>query len=178
MLPGALKIPLMRFIDFDRYKLRIDIIKYLRDELSANPDDEKAKVLKILRKNPVYMIPYGHNYVPPINKIAVYADKDGDKYVLHENKKLFFPNDMNDFAIKINYAALLLEQSSFSPHRYETDSFRVREGDIIADCGASEGIWALSSVEKAKKIYLFECEDKWIAALQKTFAPWKEKLKS
>ena len=31
-------------------------------------------------------------------------------------------------------------------------------------------------VEKAKKVYLVECEHKWVEALQKTFAPWQEKV--
>jgi hypothetical protein len=96
--------------------------------------------------------------------------------VLHDGKKMFFPPDWSDFKIQASYSALLREQNIKSPHRYETDEFCVREGDIIVDCGAAEGIWALSSVEKAKKIYLFECEEVWINALKKTFEPWKDKV--
>jgi len=47
--------------------------------------------------------------------------------------------------------------------------------EIIADIGAAEGIWALQNIEKASKVYLFECDPHWINALKKTFEPWKER---
>jgi hypothetical protein len=176
ILPPALKIWLMRFIDHNRYKLRLDIIRYLESELREKPDGKKEEFLKILWKNPLYMIPYEYDYVPPLHKAVVYDDVDGNRYVLHDGKKLYFPNDWSVFQIKLAYMALLKEQHIKSPHRYETDDIYVHDGDIIADCGAAEGIWALSSVEKAGKIYLFECEENWIAALKKTFEPWKDKV--
>ncbi|MDR2803365.1 MAG: hypothetical protein LBB22_03630 [Treponema sp.] len=175
-VPPALKIPLVRLYDYTRYKLRLEIINYLESELQQNPDDEKEEVLKFLRKNPLEMIPYKYASVPPSYKIVVYDDGEGNKYVLYDGKKIFFPNDWSVYQIKMVYTSLLREQQVKSPHRYETDSICVRDGDIIADCGAAEGIWALSSVEKAGKIYLFECEENWIAALKKTFEPWKDKV--
>jgi hypothetical protein len=175
-LPPPLKIWLMRFVDFNRYKIRRDIINYLETELSGNSDPEKEEVLKILRKNPACMIPYEYDHVPPFQKTKVIQGGGGDKFVLHGGKKMFFPPDWSDFQIQKVYSSLLREQDVKSPHRYETDKFCVREGDIIVDCGAAEGIWALSSVEKAKKVYLFECEEVWINALKKTFEPWKEKV--
>lgn len=97
------------------------------------------------------------------------------QYVMHGNKKLYFPENWTRKYIRDYYNNLCLEQDENSPHRYETDTFVVGEGDIIADVGAAEGIWALSYAEKAKKIYLFECSDIWTNALKNTFAPWKEK---
>jgi hypothetical protein len=176
VLPGALKIFLMRFINPGWHTLRAGIVRYLENELRETPDAEKEAVLEILRKNPVYFIPYEHNHVFPIHSIRVFRDAKGGKYVLHDGKRLFFPEDWDDFRIQTSYCALLREQNPRSPHRYETDSFCVRNGDIIVDCGAAEGIWALSSVEKAGKVYLVECDEKWIAALRKTFEPWEEKV--
>lgn len=97
------------------------------------------------------------------------------KYVIHEKKRLYFPKDWEIENIRSYYNNLCIEQDKDSPHRYETDRFVVQEGDVIADVGAAEGIWALHNAEKAEKIYLFECDKKWIATLQKTFEPWKEK---
>jgi hypothetical protein len=71
ILPPALKIWLMRFMDFKRYKLRREIINYLETELKENPDSEKEEILEILQKNPVYMIPYEYDYVPPFKKTKV-----------------------------------------------------------------------------------------------------------
>jgi hypothetical protein len=176
ILPPWMRIRLMRFMDYNRYKLRRDIVRFLETEVRQKPDMEKETVLKILRKNPVYMIPYIYDYVPPLHKITVYDDGHGNKYVVHDGKKLFFPVDWSAFQIKMTYTSLMREQNIKSPHRYETEDFCVKDGDVIADCGAAEGIWALSSAEKAGKIYIFECEKKWIDALEKTFAPWSGKV--
>lgn len=35
---------------------------------------------------------------------------------------------------------------------------------------------SLEIVDKAKHVYLFEAEESWIGDLEKTFAPWKEKV--
>src|SRR5690606_22465455 len=37
--------------------------------------------------------------------------------------------------------------------------------------------FSLSVVERAGFIYLFETDDRWIKALESTFAPWKHKVK-
>jgi hypothetical protein len=47
---------------------------------------------------------------------------------------------------------------------------------VIADVGAAEGIFTLNNIDKIKKSYLFECEEKWIESLKMTFKPWKEKI--
>jgi hypothetical protein len=98
------------------------------------------------------------------------------KWILHDNKRMYFPEDWTDKKIRGYYNDLMKEQDINSPHRYETSEFQVQEGDVVADLGAAEGIFALSIVEKAKKIYLFECEEKWIKVLKKTFEPWQEKV--
>jgi hypothetical protein len=71
ILPPALKIGLMRFIDFRRYKKRQEIVDYLETELKENPDNEKEELLEILRKNPAYPIPYQYDYIPPFQKTKV-----------------------------------------------------------------------------------------------------------
>ena len=46
----------------------------------------------------------------------------------------------------------------------------------MVDVGAAEGIFALSNVEQAGRIVLFESSKEWIEPLKATFAPWKEKV--
>jgi len=75
---------------------------------------------------------------------------------MHENKRLYFPENWNTERIRDCYNNLCIEQDKDSPHRYEADGYIVQEGDVIADVGAAEGIWALNYTEKAGKIYLFE----------------------
>jgi hypothetical protein len=71
---------------------------------------------------------------------------------------------------------MLLEQDADSPHCCPSEGFCVEEGDVIADVGAAEAIWALSNIEYASKVYLFVCEEFWQKPLRKTFEPWKEKV--
>lgn len=49
-------------------------------------------------------------------------------------------------------------------------------GGIFIDLGAAEGKFFLKLVERAKHIYIFECDKGWIEALEETFRPWKEKV--
>ncbi|MCR5152747.1 MAG: hypothetical protein K6A98_06305 [Prevotella sp.] len=71
--------------------------------------------------------------------------------------------------------ALTLEQDHRSPHRYfdQIDEFK---GKTLLDIGAAEGILSLMAIEHVAHVFLFECEECWIEALQKTFEPWKEKV--
>jgi hypothetical protein len=110
-------------------------------------------------------------------EISVYTDSPCNlKYVLHEGKKLYLPKWMNLNEIQGYYNGLLIEQDADSPHCYAKEGFYVEEGDVIADVGCAEAIWALSNVERASKVYLFECEEKWMEPLRKTFEPWQEKV--
>jgi hypothetical protein len=95
------------------------------------------------------------------------------RYVLHENKRLYFPEAWETEFIRAYYNGLCIEQDKDSPHRYEVGGYVVQEGDVIADVGTAEGIWALNNAEKAEKLYLFEHDREWIKVLCKTFYPRK-----
>ena len=154
--------------------LKKKIIKYAEDRYD---DPEVAGVVDFFKKNPLSLIPYDFtkNYDPA--KIVVHTDRgNGMKYVMHENKRLYFRRDWDEKGIRGGYRNLLTEQDTASPHRYETAGFHVEQGDVVVDAGAAEGIFALSPVEKAKKLYLFEVDRQWIEALEATFAPWKDKV--
>lgn len=74
------------------------------------------------------------------------------------------------------YRCLLIEQHPEHPHHY-IDSPKEITDKTILDIGAAEGIFSLSAIEKARMIYLFEYDPKWIKALNATFEPWKDKVK-
>jgi len=139
-------------------------------------DPEILEIINYFKNNKFSIFPYDFtkNYYPDVD--VLYDGKNKTQYVLHQNKRLYFPNEIRSEIIPFVYNNLCLEQDINSPHRYEAGKCVVEEGDIIADCGVAEGLWALSNVEKAGKIYLFECDKKWINALQQTFEPWKEKV--
>jgi len=146
--------------------------------LSMNTNDsEILEIINYFKKQRFSIFPYEFTRKYHASDIDVFFDETAKThYVMHENKRLYFPEDWEVDNISAYYNGLCVEQDKDSPHRYESDGYVVQKNDIIADIGAAEGIWALSNAEKAEKIYLFECDQKWIKALQKTFEPWKEKV--
>jgi hypothetical protein len=150
---------------------------YIRNYfLSLNPNEQEQDILEIIeffKKNLFEVYPYTFIKKGYDLNIDVFYDEISDmNYVFHRNKRMYFPKKRNALEY---YRGLCLEQDEASPHRYETKNFTVKNGDVIVDIGAAEGIWALTYADIAKKIYLFECNPDWIQALQKTFEPWKEK---
>ena len=51
----------------------------------------------------------------------------------------------------------------------------IKEGDVIVDVGADEGLFSLDVAERASRIVLFENDPQWFAPLERTFAPWADK---
>lgn len=98
-------------------------------------------------------------------------------YVCHNNKKMYLSSDFtNEEQVKAYYCFLCMEQDILSPHRYQTDIFRVSKGDVVLDVGVAEGNFALDVVDIVDKIYLIESNEKWIEALKRTFAPYMDKV--
>jgi FkbM family methyltransferase len=54
-------------------------------------------------------------------------------------------------------------------HHYEVPETRVQPGDMVLDCGAAEGIFALSVLERAGRIAIFEPSPDFAGSLQRTF---------
>ncbi len=120
-----------------------------------------------------YIYPFRLKY--KLSAIQVYFDEESRfYYVLHKNKKLYFPKSWDENRIRVSYNDLLIEQDCQSPHRY-VDKFDDLKGKTILDIGAAEGIFSLDAIDYANFIYLFECETMWFEALRLTFAPYKEK---
>ena len=157
-------------------KLKRKIIRFLKKDPHYN-DPEIAEIVGFLKRNHLTEFPYDFVKRYDFKKIIVHTDLDnGLKYVLHDNKRLYFARVLSEDTIRRAYTGLLRDQDIDSPHRYETPDFHVNEGDVVVDAGSAEGNFALSVVEKVKKIYLFEVNEHWIEALKATFAPWKDKV--
>jgi hypothetical protein len=148
--------------------------------LSLDKSEQEPEIVQIINyfeKYPFSVFPYEFTEKYHAKDVDVFYDQSCKmKYVLHNQKRLYFPKNRRNESIQCYYNGLRIEQDIDSPHRYDTEEYTVKEGDIIADIGAAEGIWALNHAEKASKIFLFECEKKWLKALEKTFEPWKEKV--
>jgi len=157
--------------------LRKKILKHFAQLPENEINDEHKEVLGYLENNPVRIFPYPFHDNYSSDKIDVfYAPETGMRYVLQDGKRLYFKKRWSGKRIKRAYSDLLREQDINSPHRYLTDKFTIVNDDVVADIGAAEGNFALSVIEKIKKLYLFEYDQEWIQALRATFAPWAEKV--
>jgi hypothetical protein len=189
---GNIKQIVKRFVPYGIIEYRKSILEKKQDPLGkrkqikhyfldldkSQQDKELVKIIEYFEYGfSLSVFPYSFPRRHDSSDIEIYCNKTCEmKYVLHYGKKMYFPKTWKDDSIRAYYNGLLIEQDVNSPHRYETPDFCVKDGDVIADIGAAEGIWALTYAEKAAKIYLFECEALWINALEKTFEPWKEKV--
>jgi len=139
-------------------------------------DSEVIEILSYLVTNSIAMIPYEFTKDCKARSITIMRDdKLSYPYVIIGGNKVYFPK-ISDLEIRESVISALIEQHDQSPHKYLTDQFKIDDGDTALFVGASDGIFCLSIIEKAKKVYLFEPDIEWIAPLNLTFAPWKEKV--
>lgn len=173
VMPTKLIIKLRKVKDIITYwELRSEIIAYLKSQNST----EYKSIADYIRKR--YLLPvFPYGFADKYDSLSweVY-DEDGYPYVVHNGKKLYGPKSWTKDEWRDYYIGLLCEQDCESPHCYLRSGRDVTAEDIVADVGAAEGIFSLDIVETVGKIYLFECDEKWLVPLQKTFAPWKDKV--
>jgi hypothetical protein len=157
-------------------KLPISILNYYAG-LPDAPSEEIESVLNYLRTNPIAVFPYNFQNQYIAEDIEVFNDHDkGLRYVLLDGKRLYFKKRWSRQKIRNLYNLLSKEQDIRSPHRYLTEQFKFDDGEILVDVGAAEGNFALSIVEKASQLILFEADKEWIEPLNATFEPWKNKV--
>lgn len=157
-------------------RMRNSILKYYEMQPKPHfPDIEVA--LGYLKNNPATVFPYHFNKEYVAETIEVFDDQSkGLRYVLLDGKRLYFKKNWSRNRIRKSFNGLLMEQDKRCPHCYESDQFKVEAGDVVLDIGAAEGNFALSVVEKASRIILFESGEEWVEALEATFEPWKHKV--
>jgi len=156
---------------------RSAVMKYYKNTDSEKIDPEKKAVLNFLKTNPFNLFPYDFIKKYKRSDIKIFTDKNnGLKYGLLDGKKLYFKRSCTEKEAQNIFSGLILEQDLESPHRYLNNTFDVSSDDIVVDIGAAEGDFALSIVDKVKKIYIFEADFELIESLQATFEPWKEKI--
>lgn len=140
-------------------------------------DKEILEMLDTIKERGVSYFNYKW-FVPENVKVDVLFDDELKRnYVVYNNNKMFFKKDWNEQKIKEYCAFLFLEQDEKSPHRYLDSNIEAASNiGVIVDAGGAEGSFALSIIDKAKKIYILECDDEWIEALKLTFMPYKDRV--
>ncbi|MBK8884650.1 MAG: FkbM family methyltransferase [Bacteroidales bacterium] len=153
------------------------VLKYYSKVDPATLPPEIAEGIKFLRSHKYTPLPYRwtrkyENFIP-----EVFRDESNQfLYVVYEGRTMYFPRRFTSTEVVWAVRAAMREQDNHSPHLYLTDDFHPEEGSIIVDAGVAEGNFALSVIEKAKRLYLIECDPEWMEALRLTFEPWKDKV--
>lgn len=105
-------------------------------------------------------------------------------YVMHLcgdgiKRKLYFSKEMNSaYCVLGMYNSLCMENDERSPHRYtgNINLWNIRQGCMLADIGAQEGMLGLHHISLIDKLYIFECDEYWVDALKATFAEYMDKV--
>ena len=157
-------------------KIRNSILQYYKNHPSSDATVNECLQYLRRRTDAVYFpAPFRDKY--RFRDVPLDFDADGTPFsLLPDGNRLYFLPDAQPDRVRMAINNLRIEQDEASPHRYLTDEFTIVEDDILADVGCAEGILSLQYAEKAKHIYLFETEEVWIKVLEKTFAPWRDKV--
>jgi len=146
--------------------LQNNIIAHLE---SRELNEEESAVLEWLKHNTIHAFPYDFTKKYLASDIEIFLDPVlKRKYVMLYNKKMYLPTNMKDTTIKHYINSIMLEQDDMSPHRYVVEKEHLKD-KVVADMGAAEGNFALSIIDYVKKVYIFECDPKWVEALKLTF---------
>ena len=191
---------LRRTINSGYFQLFFDVSRYLynkknygkeyRNFLNAIKYNEEADVKSIYDRltllgnkalRDMYYITFPYSFVEnyigkDANPVQAYVDEEGWAYVLHNGKRLYGQKSWNKGVIARYYTGLMIEQDKEAAHCYFPKGGYNCSNEVVADLGAAEGIFGLDVIDKVKKLYLFECDNTWIEPLQRTFAPWKDKV--
>lgn len=120
-----------------------------------------------------YPYPYALEYQ---QLIAVEKNKSNNLlFVIHNGKRLYFPEFYTKEKVQKDYRALLIEQDVRAAHRY-VRSYEELYGRTLIDVGAAEASFALDTIERTKRVIIFECMEHWQKPLQATFEQWANKV--
>ena len=174
---AALRLLRWRFAHPDLDRVRQDVIRRAEADPRFAHDADLRDAVALLKRHPLRHALYPAKPPPRIRASHVQWDAEEQlHYVLHGGRRLYWRDGVDAKTIARHYAGLLLEQEDDSPHRYCLGAFHVELGDVVADIGAAEGIFALGVIEQASHVHLFEADAGWLKALRATFRPWQEKV--
>lgn len=166
--------------------IRLEILWYYRnshrrDALNA----EQIKLLDWLENDFDYERSKGRTY-PEDWLYETISDKpvnyeikedDGDWYADLDGKKLYLGENKQDAEAYLAETIYWLEGDT--PHRYidvQADGIDIPDGSILVDVGAAEGYLGIRYLERCKKIYFFEYDERWLHYLRRTCACLGDKV--
>lgn len=113
-----------------------DIIKYHKGQ------GFESEQYVLLHHGPIG-IPYEWAIEQNVDSIQVLRDETNNlPYVRYGELNIYYPATIPEQDIKQMYNNVInIEQDIRSPHCYLTNTFSIDKGEIVVDCGASEGFF-------------------------------------
>ena len=169
--------------DISRIKMYESVLFHYPDKSPASePYKEELQYIKQHRSFSVF--PYDALGTIPEPEIG-FDESCHLHFLLHNNKRLFFPESWNQRQIIDYYTNTLSIENILetedkylrkTPHRYQSAGHKIEEGDILVDAGSAEGLFTLDNIEHVSKAIIIECDKKWENPLKETFKPYMDKV--
>lgn len=176
ILPDFLLVKIDAYINMREYGAAYKaILDYTREPQAGFETGEIERIHAFLQNNGLhcFLYPFVLEYL--LHDVTVKRDDQHQlPYVLHEGRKLFFPDSMHPYDIRRLYRSLLAEQDVRSPHHYNFKTIDQRSR--ILDLGGAEGIFTLRHIDEVAAAVIVEGDAKWIKALEATFAAYQDKV--
>ncbi len=165
--------------------IRLEILEYYSDKKKYDElNEEQKNIIDYLKNDYDYELSTGRTYYEdefyqkPKDEISCEMyNEDGLWFNYVDEHKLFWGENEND--AKEYYKETLYWLEGDTPHRYvdvEKDGIDVPKDSILLDIGAAEGYFGIKYLDRCKKVYFFECDDKWIKYLEKSTAEYRDKV--
>lgn len=176
LVPESIRYRVLRYRTARKlHGIKQNILNYYKSHPTGEAEINQA--LSFLEAHELTVFPYRFSEKYSPDTITVLLDEASQlHYVMLNSHRLYFKRGLTAEQIRHAYAFLLCEQDPESPHCYLPGDFKLEVGAVLADVGCAEGIFTLMNIDTVKKAVLFEADQGWMEALEKTFAPWKEKV--
>jgi len=148
--------------------LKKNIVKYYNKNECNISDFDLLNSLKYYVNNEITVFPYDFKEEYNNTHYTINSE-EGSNYYLLNGYKLFFKLNWSVLSCTSYIKSLLVEQDIRSPHCYCANEFYIQEDETLIDIGAAEGNFSLLSIDNVKEIFVFEYNNDWIEALNKTF---------
>lgn len=169
-----IRMPFFQALEREIMELRMAVVK----NCSSKWDQEADYILQ--------NGPTRYPYKKLGNSLKVESGYDNNlnlPYVIHKGKRLYYPKGFSLKKCENNYRSLVENDCILGgkflekqPHQYQSETFKIERGDVLADVGCAEALLALDQIDIINKAYLFESDKRWIPALKATFLDYNNKV--
>lgn len=164
-------------------QIRKMFIEFYFDTNKEDASNYSSELKYLRAQSDIPMIPYEQQKKIDEPIYAEFDSQEGLPFVLHKNKRLYFPKHWTLQDAKKQYRYFIERENLLggnftpkAPHQYQSDTFKIEAGDVLLDIGSAEGLVALDTIETTKKTILYESDPIWFAPLKASFKPYMDKV--